>query len=357
MTDPLDDFEFKPLTEGLGFHKKSQSKDEGSNPGALAKAPKQGSTARAERDLFFKPSAPAEPSISETLSLSTDTEDDLLGRTNARPTSNSKAISDLIASLPPSLDFVSETETAPAPRMSDLPKKSSFESKAEERPQIYQPLAREEYKASQSTAQINPQTSAINQALPAPGTKAATLATAAVPAPTTSAYRERLDESYARSFPHLERRKEIRQKPMEIGGLEPTGGHLGAGLLDAMVVTGMSTILLVCILLITKVNLVGLLSNAQTDGPTQFHLALLFIAVLQLYMLTARSFFGASLGEWAFDLQLGSSEDQKDAIYPLQVAWRTLLITITGFTLPVLSFVMRRDLAKAATGLALYQKS
>jgi hypothetical protein len=84
----------------------------------------------------------------------------------------------------------------------------------------------------------------------------------------------------------------------------------------------------------------------------------LFISGLQLYLLTARSFFGASLGEWAFDVQLGSDHDQKQPVYPLLVAWRTILVTVTGFViLPLLSLVFRRDLAKIFTGLQTYQRT
>ncbi|RYG58242.1 hypothetical protein EON80_27370, partial [bacterium] len=86
-------------------------------------------------------------------------------------------------------------------------------------------------------------------------------------------------------------------------------------------------------------------------------LAMLFVAVLQMYMLTARSFFGASLGEWAFDLQVGTDDQQRSAVYPLQVAWRTLLMTFTGFiVLPLLSLVFNRDLAQPLTGLALIRR-
>ena len=174
----------------------------------------------------------------------------------------------------------------------------------------------------------------------------------------TSPYRERMDEGLARAFPHVERVTEKRTRPLAMfEGLQPVAAHWGAGIVDGMVVAGMSVVLLVCILLITRVNLMGLLTNAQTDGPTQIHLALLFISVLQLYLLTARSFLGASLGEWAFELQLGTDEDHRRMIYPLQVAWRSMLMTITGFiVLPLISTLVGRDLAKFATGLQLYRR-
>ena len=100
-----------------------------------------------------------------------------------------------------------------------------------------------------------------------------------------------------------------------------------------------------------------MLSNAKTDGATQLHLGLLFLAVLQMYMLTARAFFGATLGEWAFELQMGTDKDQQRGIYPVQVMLRSLIMTFTGLILiPLLSFAFNRDLAKYLTGLQLYRR-
>jgi hypothetical protein len=86
-------------------------------------------------------------------------------------------------------------------------------------------------------------------------------------------------------------------------------------------------------------------------------LALLFVSVLQLYMLTARSFFGASLGEWAFDLQLGTDEEQQKTFFPLLSALRTLVITFTGFViLPIISLLAKRDITRHIGGLQLYRR-
>lgn len=342
--DSSDEFEFKPLTEGLGFHKKTEKiKSE-------MKATRLGT--------HVEPDAPTSrigQRDGRNLSnpLSSETENDLLGRDIARPAS--KSISELIASLPPSMDFIgdkpTDSLTSPMPTIEpnlDLPEGP--------RPQIFQPFAREDFKAA-------PKPAPLAATLPVPGSKA--VKTSATP--SSSPYSERLNESFNRAFPQPGRRptpnKETRQSerraaieaPKAPAGLEAVPAHFGAGFLDGMVVTGMSTILLVAIVAITQVNLWALLSNARTDGPTQVHIALLFIACLQLYLLTARSFFGASLGEWAFDLQLGTNQQQMDNFYPMRVAWRSLIMTLTGFVfLPALSLVFRRDLTRFLCGLQLY---
>lgn len=337
MSDLFDEFEFKPLTEGLGFHKKTEKPASSPQPIPLSI---QLSTKPAE-DLFSEPLEPLKDSKTD---FSLD-ENDLLGGVSSSVSSGvsaaetSQSISDLIASLPPSLDFVGEKEVEET-------------SVHDDRPQIFQPLARQEYNP---TPKIPSASSVISgpQPLPPPGTKVT--ADASVSSATPS-YRNQLDESFARSFPRADRKKEA-QKEAETPKFEPVAAHFGAGILDAMVVTGIGTILLVCILLITKVNLVGLLNNAQTAMSTQIHLALLFLAVLQLYMLTARTFTGASLGEWAFDLQMGTDEDRKRLLYPLQAAWRMIVVTATGIVvLPLLSALFRRDLVKYLCGLQLYRR-
>lgn len=338
MADPVDEFEFKPLTEGLGFHKKAETATSATRASIPLSIQLSSSS---PADIFNRSLDGDIDSTAPAFALNEEIEAELLGRETSKE-QHSQSISDLIASLPPSLDFSADKVEEAL---------GSTKTMDEEPPQIFQPLAREEYKPA-TTPSMPTMSPGV---LPAPGTKA----TASMPASTTGvtgSYRGQGEESYARSFPHLERRKEIR-KSTEIGGLEPVAAHIGAGILDGMVVTGIGTILLVCIMLITQVNLVGLLNNAQTDGPTMFHLALLFVAVFQLYMLTARSFAGASLGEWAFDLQMGSDEDQRRAVYPVQVAWRTIVVTLTGIVvLPFLSLLFRKDLAKHLSGLQLFRK-
>lgn len=333
MADPFEEFEFKPLTEGLGFHKKAANL--GATPSAAPIAPRATPTASsatattAPRSFEIKPSEARAP---ETKSAS-------------------QSISELMASLPPSLDFLDEKQdlaraaTTSSSAMPSAPA-TSAPSFTVDRPQIFQPLT-------------GP---TVGSVLPAPGTKAGSLisqasamtpgslATATVAAPL--AHTERMAQGFAKAFPRTEK-----TKTKTIEGLQPVAANFAAGLIDAMVVAGVSTILLVCLITITRVNLIALLTNASTDLATQGNLALLFVAVLQMYMLVSRAFFGASLGEWAFELQLGSNDQQKTLAYPFQVLLRTLVTTATGFfALPLLSFAFNRDLSRYLTGLQLYRR-
>ena len=346
--EPFEDFEFKPLTDGLGFHKKAEKLK--TEPSVMRAAFDD------EEDFNTEVGLPADaPRASSTRSF--------LSESNTAPASQS--ISDLINSLPPSLDFISSPKKSENNISLD---KSAKDAAPISRPQIFQPLAREDYKLSMTPPVPSSSGPTIGQVLPTPGTKAVMSTSVLMPTPAAmkapqpaSPYRERLDESFARAFPHADRKGEKRKAVTPVktaAALEPIPAHFGAAILDGMVVTGMSTLLLVCILAITHVNLMGLLNNAETDGPTRIHLALLLIAVQQLYMLTARSFFQVSLGEWAFELQLGTKEQHESTLYPLRVGARTLLVTFTGlFLLPALSLALGKDLAAKVTGVQLYRQN
>lgn len=376
----IEEFEFKPLTEGLGFHKKAdkiKADMKSTNLGATAtreQAPRaKASSLMSEppmgasaASLAMPTTAPAMPS---TFSGSLSSK---MAQPPARETKTAQqSISELMAALPPSLDFIEDKP--------DLATRSSLSmAPAQERPQIYQPLAREDYKSSSpmSGAMSGPSISSgsgptLSSVLPAPGTKAGStmgmgpLASATMPAPmvTPSPYRERMNEGFAKAFPKTEAGTEAgaaanRATAKEAAeGLQPVAANFASGLIDGMVITGIATILLVCIVTITKINIIGLLTNAGTDTKTQFNLVLLFAAVLQVYMLVSRAFAGATLGEWAFDLQLGTNDQQKKLTYPLQVLWRTAATTLTGlFALPLLSFAFNRDLGKYITGIQLYRR-
>jgi hypothetical protein len=377
MVDPFEEFEFKPLTEGLGFHKKAEKIKRDVKTSSFASVHSSGhssgelklNTAVSAKASKASAEAVAAPRVSSLFSgeLPDISNAGLASESVARPASQS--ISDLIASLPPSLDFIDEKpEVAkPSSRVSmtaTSPLKADSRVEAiTDRPQIFQPL---------NAGMKTPSGPTIGSMLPTPGSKAAAMTPTApaVPAPVSarsqsSPYRERLDESFARAFPHVDKnaKKETDTAVAAVvdttlEGLVKSPVFLAAGILDTMVVAGVSTILLVAILAITRINLVGMLSNASTDFATQLNLGLLTLAVTQMYFLIARSFFGASLGEWAFDQQLGSDADRDKLTYALKVAWRTLLVTLTGFVIfPVLSALFRKDLASSLTGLQLYRRA
>lgn len=390
--DPFEEFEFKPLTDGLGFHKKAEK----------LKQDIQLTNLGEEKIGRVVP----EPPPKNMLSPSED-ELDL-----AAPRSASKSISDLIAALPPSLDFLEDTPAAPAGKNASASAKSEAEppinypflkprKRAAEpkpvtsqgtpapqvsaegaRPQIFQPLGRADYKSHAEKAvekvgeKVGEKPTPITA--PKPGTPA-TLSSANAatpisaranlpPSPTLKSPLkpgDKIDEIAARvqriqkEKARAEKTQDVERKALAVASheLKKVSASFAAAVLDLMAISGIATIFLVMILVITRVDLVAMLSHAKTDLSTIFHLALLFFAVMQMYVLTSRCFFGATVGEWAFDLQMGTDEDRKKATYALRVIWRMILVLATGIvTLPLLSKLFGRDLLAMLGGPQLYRR-
>jgi hypothetical protein len=128
--------------------------------------------------------------------------------------------------------------------------------------------------------------------------------------------------------------------------------------LDAAVVMAFSLIFLACLISVTKVDLFLVLRSSQNEFATQLSLVVLYFAVYEMYLIVARSFFGCTLGEWTFDLQMGEDEQISKAHYPALVLWRSILSLLTGIiVLPILSLAFGKDLAANLTGLQLYRKN
>lgn len=320
MSDPFDEFEFKPLTEGLGFHNQ------------------------------------AERSAKTTSS--------------ARPQAPTKNLSDLLESFAtsaePSLDFLDRQASSAAERESRethemREQREISELRAAARipqtpPQIFQPLARHDFiEERNSQPEVK---SAYLSDFPAPGTKAGSQNFSTPNVPLKTDRRTSLEEGFARAFPHADKQRGraalASAQPLLL--IETAPNWIAAGL-DTMVTVGLSTLLLVLILAITKADLLALLGNAATDEVTLINLGLLLLAVQQMYMLVSRAFFGATMGEWAFDMQLGRIEQQSTASYPFKVVLRTLLVTGTGLVvLPLLSTLFGRDVASWLCGVQLYRR-
>lgn len=139
--------------------------------------------------------------------------------------------------------------------------------------------------------------------------------------------------------------------------LKPVSVSFASMLLDSAVVLALSLLFLVSLVLVTGVNLTAVVSSSQTEFATQLSMIVLYVAVFEMYVIILRSFFGRTVGEWTFELQMGRDEQIAKANYPALVLWRTLLSLLTGILLlPILSLLFGRDLAATFTGLQLYKK-
>lgn len=143
-----------------------------------------------------------------------------------------------------------------------------------------------------------------------------------------------------------------------VNPLTPISVSLASIVLDGAIVLAFSLIFLVSLVVATGVDLLSVVRGSQNELATQLSLAVLYLAVFEMYVIVARSFFGRTLAEWTFDLQMGDDEQITRARYPAQVLWRSLLNLLTGVVvLPILSLLFRRDLAAKFTGLQLYRRN
>jgi len=282
--DPFDEFEFKPLTDGLGFHKKTKSLKDGLNQSGVVKEELVDLPASLPRDMVEEGS--------RTSGSKKPTFEDVLSALEKTP---------LQRATTPTVDL---NFTEPLPTAAMPPRKAR--GGVVESPTVQSPF------------------------------------------PKADAYVAKAKEGTRRGAADSPKRHLL--KPAMIS--------VPSAILDLIIVTAFALVFVMALLMVTKVDLNVVLKNLNQDPLTQLSLGVLFIAVMQMYVVISRSFFGCTLGEWTFDLQVGEDEQQKRESYPLRVALRSLLITMTGVViLPVISTILRRDIAGSLSGVNLWAKS
>lgn len=402
------DFDFKPINEGLGFHRKVK--------------PLETETDSDESFSFSSlgPGTMAPPAGASTMDANSREQSKGLlssGSATAAPTTassgkskhNAKSVSDLIAALPPSLDFLLDDQAAPAAAApvttstpASTPATASTASSGRRAPLFSSPsgLATPGAPAAASMANAEKETKgetkrgflqmpigrsdyglkskAVSGAAAAAAAAVNSGVSAATPAPLAARTPASIDENVAKTFPqvfpHLGslagkpaaaalagqpaaaslKASTTTEMDTEIVAERALSTHFGSAILDTLVAVGLGCLLLVVTLSITNVNLLALLENSQTDRETIGALALLFVAGGLLYVLAARSFVGATLGEWSYEIRVGDHKARTRWFYPVLVMWRGLLVTATGFVLfPIISAIAGTDVLKYLTGLEL----
>ncbi len=347
----FEDLEFKPITEGLGFHRNASSP---TSQSPVAQSPMPGrSTDKPFSSLLDRSTPPPSLKTQEN-------------KSNKPP---------FIPSLKPEYNFLDEeslNETKKFAQELTQPRANP------DRTKIYEPIGRKDYSIPRLPK--NSETAkAVSFSIPTPGAPASLSAlrsqtieknklTSEQKAATNMrpgfALSNKVATAGATIAPALNLNSTLNLSPTF--NLSPTLNLrktrdltlvtcIPAAILDSVFSIGISLILLVGVLLVTKADLVGLLSNSKTDHFVQIQIGILFLMVLQMYILLARStLFGQTIGEWTYDIQLGTDDQRRSALYPVQVVFRGLIFAITGFILlPILSELFGRDLAAPLTGLEL----
>lgn len=89
----------------------------------------------------------------------------------------------------------------------------------------------------------------------------------------------------------------------------------------------------------------------------QFGISALYIYfVFSLaYFILLRIFLGATIGEYSCGLRLGQPRERLQKAYSFRILCRTVLITLTGvISMPILSMIMKKDLAGKICGVSVY---
>ncbi len=125
---------------------------------------------------------------------------------------------------------------------------------------------------------------------------------------------------------------------------------------DSIVIVGLTGLFLFATFLIARVDPVNVIKMIPQDPMTALGVAVLVFSLIQGYLLVSRSFFGSTLGEWAFEIEVGTPEEQSSALYPIRILWRSALTTATGMVLlPLISILMGQDIAGKLSGINLYR--
>jgi len=294
--DPFDEFQFKPLTDGLGFHKKSTS-------------------------------------LKEQVKTSGLVDEHLQGL----PSSIPGLTEDLVAKKRMSFDdVISSLEKTPPPK--SLSQKSNMAGKSFLEFSEPLPRTREPRKAMEVEM----------PRAPTPPVQS--------PFPSQDLFRQPIKKTPATNdLAKVGTRRGAADSPH--GRLVPTNTSVPSALLDFVIVLALSMIFLAAMLTVTKTDLGFVLGAMQTDRWTGLSGLVAFVTIMQMYLIVARTFYGQTLGEWTFDVQLGREEDQRDQYYALRVVGRSAITTVTGLViLPLFSLILRQDLVGNIVGVQLYQQ-
>ena len=275
----IDNFEFRPLTEGLGFDKTTEE----SRRPASVPTPLTDKVAFEIPQKDFKSDSPAPVS---------------------------RSLKKMLDSLPPSVDFTEDKN-----RELNLRSTKSNETLVPETHVYKAPINNENFDVT-------------------------------------------LDNSLSQAFPKAEVSKRFyHQLVTPVAQYKEMSSSFASAAIDSLIVLGLASLFVVSLVAITGVDIVAMLTSRELSLRTMTELGLLYVGVTLFYFMLSRGLFGSTLGDWAFDVQLGSQDERTHIMYPFQVIFRTFMILVTGVVMvPILSVAFGKDLAFYFSGLKLYSR-
>lgn len=188
--------------------------------------------------------------------------------------------------------------------------------------------------------------------------KPLTIAPETESAPSTTAVDEILKTLQKNKRLDFENKKAPAKAPApKVEEFQPDVWNFSSAILDAMLVIAASLLCMIIVLVITKADLIANLTSPDSEGMIYLSTFGLVACVSLIYLLVNRMFLGATPGEWAFEQRIGRPEEISQATYSLKVLARAVLVILTGFViLPMVSMIMKRDIAGEITGAHLFKK-
>jgi hypothetical protein len=159
---------------------------------------------------------------------------------------------------------------------------------------------------------------------------------------------------------NLNHKKQIesQQKTKSKFEWKSTTPSIAAAALDAMFVIAMFLVCMICMLIITKVDLIANLANPGENGAILISTIILLLMVSFVYMTLFRTYLGYTPGEWAFDQRCGKEIDQASSSYVFKVILRSLVVSLTGFLpLTIVSLFLKFDLTGTIINLPLQKRA
>lgn len=302
----MDDFDFKPITKGLGFDKKAEE----TKPLPSHIPPSLSFNEKIE--------APVKPEVFEK-SINW----------NMNPPKTSRMISDMLSSLPPAMEFAPET-TKPTESKVQMPI-----GRADYMPATAPTLG---YTKPLDLPKINPEDPEL--------TKEGRMDVS-------------LNNTLEKAFPKVGFRRPFFHQTVEVQPqYTPVTSSFTSAILDLLVISGLTALMLVGIILLTKVDLIAVIMHTAAPMSVWLEIGAIFFGVYTLYYMCTRGLWGNTLGDWAFDIQLGLEEERMQWFYPAQVVFRMTVIALTGFVIfPLISFLFKKDLGYWISGLRLYSRN
>jgi hypothetical protein len=125
--------------------------------------------------------------------------------------------------------------------------------------------------------------------------------------------------------------------------------------IDTLILISISCFGIILFSILMKTQMRDMLKISAVESNIIRLFVVSFLFSFWAYLVMMRLFMGASVGEWSCQLRLGQPVQRIKSSYVLRVIARTTMMLLTGVVvIPILSLMLKRDIAGDLTGLRIY---